>query len=268
MEKQYFFSDSPELFGMLYYPCGEVSGATLIVHSFGEEKKSAQRVMVDIAQTLSSNGEWVLLFDLRGCGDSQGDMSDAHITGWIDDIQNAIDFLKYHSGFREVSLVGLRFGAYLISHHNLLHTITKKRIVFIEPVLNASRYLKELLRDKQMKELLTKGSLNSKRNDLINRLESGTTIDLNGYPVTGRMYMEMKEYDGKDNLSPLLLGTTPLHIIPVDPFHNLNKRHHVFLDRENVSLQLIKSEPFWLQIDNTDDVPLLNCITGIYSYGK
>ena len=99
MEKQVFFkSNGFNLFSVFYEPESFSSSlsrkAYIICHPFAEEKKSSHRILVELAHALVKKGFFVLLFDLRGCGDSEGDDSDITISAWQQDIKNAISYLK------------------------------------------------------------------------------------------------------------------------------------------------------------------------------
>lgn len=264
MEKQHFFSDRPTLYGMLYIPDSIPLGATLIVHPFCEEKKSAQRVLADVAQTLAAKREYVLLFDLRGCGDSEGDMSDADLTDWIEDIQKAAGFLKAQSGCKEISMIGLRLGAYLTSLY-VPRAPAVKRIVLLEPVFRASDDFRKMLRDKQMKELLTRGRIASKRDELIANLSNGQVVDFNGYPITGKMYLQMVEYDRGEPMESLFSNTAPIYVVPIHSFDKQDKKYNVLKAYPHIRSLPLKLAPFWTQIEKIDDSPLLMLMAKIYS---
>lgn len=184
MESQHFISSNHDLFGMLYKPKNPSGKAVLIVHPFEEEKKSSQRVLVNIAQTLCESGCSVLLFDLSGVGDSGGRMVDVTFDNWMNDISAALDFLVSVSNVAHVDVVGLRFGAYLVSLYRQISNQANGKTILIEPVFKPLEYFKKSMRDKLVKEVFTTGSISVKRDDLISILQNGGQIDFNGYQIS------------------------------------------------------------------------------------
>ncbi len=80
---------------------------------FGEERKSAARVMTLAARALGRAGFHVLRFDYRGTGESDGSMADAGPRHWADDIREASHHLTVRTGADRIGLLGIRFGAAL-----------------------------------------------------------------------------------------------------------------------------------------------------------
>lgn len=264
MEMQTFFSCDPELYGMLYSPEAESRGAILVVHPFAEEKKSSQRILVNICKSLVREGFHVLMFDLGGCGDSEGDMARATVTGWVNDIAGASDFLRKRSGHADISIVGLRLGAYLAAVYSGRDNCLYK-MVLIEPVWAAAAYFRKAIRDKQIKELFTGGSVASKRNDLLDTLSEGGTVDFNGYPISGVLYSEMNEYDTREPMEGLLASGLDVSVISVSQNSRGGKDDNRLERYPNVTNDLIVMDPFWTQIEEPDHKSLIGLVNKIFA---
>ena len=142
-----FFGDrTRRLFGV--YSPGHAVGArargAVLCAPWGPEYLRAHRSLAQLGKWLNEAGVHVLRFDWHGTGDSAGDMAEARLDGWVDDLHSAIDELKDTAGLQRVSLVGLRLGATLA----LRAAATRRRdidgLVLWDPVMNGREHLAEL----------------------------------------------------------------------------------------------------------------------------
>src|SRR3954470_6680572 len=74
-------------------------GAIVYIHPFAEEMNKSRRMAAIQARALAQAGWFVLQPDLYGCGDSDGDFSDANWDLWISDVCRAVEWLHERSGF-------------------------------------------------------------------------------------------------------------------------------------------------------------------------
>jgi alpha/beta superfamily hydrolase len=262
MEEQLYIPGNPRLFGMMYCPEKPNVKGVLIVHPFLEEKKSAQRALVETAQSLSDCGYSVLLFDMRGCGDDDlQNLNDVTLDDWIEDIQTSIDYLQMSTGVTSFSLIGLRFGAWLAScfvGHDKLD-----KLVLLAPVIDPISYLRKTLRNKLMKELLTGGRTTSRRADLLQSLEDGRSIDLDGHLLSGKFYHSLIRFSNGHKIEQL--NNHPERVILVDITHlskNMAKLSMIF---PSLRIHHLEMEPFWLQTEHTDHDRLLQIINEIFN---
>lgn len=146
MTPLYFGERTRRLFG-LYSPAhatgGRPRGAVLCA-PFGPEYLRAHRSMAQLGKWLSEAGVHVLRFDYHGSGDSAGDMGDARLAGWTEDVHSAIDELKDTAGLQRVSLVGLRLGATLAARAVAKRRREVESLVLWDPVLSGREHLAEL----------------------------------------------------------------------------------------------------------------------------
>ena len=103
-----------------------------------------------LSELLVSEGCHVLRFDYFGTGDSAGNCEEARLLNWVDDICTAYLELKEISGAREITLVGLRFGAVLAAKASVKN-IKVKELILWDPVVNGKDYINGL---KRMQEKL------------------------------------------------------------------------------------------------------------------
>jgi len=259
-QSHFFQSNQHWLFGELFIPIGKHhSKGYVICAPFAEEKKSAHRTLVDMAVRLCENGYPVLLFDYAGCGDSTGDFCNTTLSLWINDIYNAIDFFKQETGIENIGLIGLRLGAFLMVQPEVSFC---NEYILIEPVINLSRYFKQILRQKLMKELITDGQVSSNRNQLIKNLDEKQNIDFDGYEISPLFHSELKQYSGLEEYIPRLNKPTLfLHISHIDKMSRVvAKLHPLLTENKSISFQLLKLDPFWDRIENVYYAPMLETV--------
>ena len=265
-ESHFFFgSDKHQLYAMFYEPekKSNLSEAYIILHPFAEEKKSSQIVLVDLAREISTEGNHVMLFDFFGCGDSEGDLPDANISIWLNDLRNAVELLKQKFHAKQVNLIGLRLGAYIGALYAKEHNDVSK-LVLIEPVINPAKDLNRSLRGKLMKELCTDGKVSSKRTDLLSQLENNVSIDFSGHEISSFFYKDLLKYSELTFEEILNVSQTKTLLINVSQMDKPSRAfQNLILKLEDEPLIhhiVVKLEPFWGQIDLPDYADLISVI--------
>ncbi len=197
MEETVFIpSGSDVLCGVLYRPDRGASASGLVMcHPLLEERKSAQRVMVEAARAFASAGIAVLRFDYRGCGDSTGNLDAFGCEDWRADIATAVRFLTEQTAAKPLGLLGLRLGASLAMEAAAAHPVLARFLVLWEPILNGRRHLDQELRRKLVNEMVTFGQSRTTRAGLLKDLETGLAIDVDGYSLTPRLFSDIGAID-------------------------------------------------------------------------
>jgi dipeptidyl aminopeptidase/acylaminoacyl peptidase len=114
-EKVSFVSDGLKLAGILHLPEGVKPGtkvpAMLILHGFGSNK-SAQG-MQNMANLFAKRGYAALRFDMRGCGESEGQRARVICLEQVEDTKNALTYLASRGDIdgKRVGVIGHSFGA-------------------------------------------------------------------------------------------------------------------------------------------------------------
>jgi exosortase A-associated hydrolase 2 len=260
-EHLFFESQGRQLFAVLFLPDPEIPATEgrVICSPFAEEKKSSQRMLVDLAGTLAAGGRPVLLFDYLACGDSEGEFKEATITIWIQNTQDAVNLLKTRSAVEKVGLIGLRLGCYM-ALSALNESENGSTAVFIEPVFDPGTYFKHALRQKLMKELITDGKISSRRDELINQLAASESIDFDGYEISPLFYADLQR---QKDLTPTLKDhktrTLIIHVTPTGKTaRNFQKIMNVASSNKKLRLKQIRLDPFWDRIDNPVYQPVID----------
>src|SRR5256714_12913022 len=91
-------------------PAGERRAAFLVLHGFGSNKNSSN--VMGPANVLADYGYITLRFDMRGCGDSEGERGRVICLEPVEDTRNALTFLAQHPAVdgARIGLIGSSFG--------------------------------------------------------------------------------------------------------------------------------------------------------------
>src|SRR2546430_13121818 len=109
-----FPSGRPKLSGVVQLPRGlrpsERRGAFLVLHGFGSNKTSSNTIQP--TKVISELGYVVLPFDMRGCGESEGEFGRVICLEQVEDTRNALTFLAQHPAVdpQRIALIGSSFG--------------------------------------------------------------------------------------------------------------------------------------------------------------
>jgi uncharacterized protein len=177
----------------------------VICNPWGAEHINAHRALRQLSRKLSGAGVHVLRFDYFGTGDSAGDMTQADLLGWENDIKSAIAELESITGSTRVSLIGLRLGATLAAKVAISLHPGVNSLVLWDPVVDGREYLDELYAASRVLPTadgqLVARPLVSRPPDL------GGGYEILGFPITARMARELKELNLVTLASDLLRRT-------------------------------------------------------------
>src|SRR5690242_18843124 len=112
-ERVHFTSAGLRLAGIFEKPHGEAGRlpAIMVLHGFGSNKDSG--TMKTAAKLFGSLGYATLRFDMRGCGESEGERGRVICLEQVDDTRSALDFLcaRKDVDASRIAVFGHSFGA-------------------------------------------------------------------------------------------------------------------------------------------------------------
>jgi len=154
----------------------------IVVPPFAEEMNKSRRMLAWQARELTARGFGVLILDLYGTGESQGDFAQARWSIWRQDLAAACAWLESH-GSGEISLLGVRFGALLAL--DVARDSGKRfgRIVLWQPVTNGETMMTQFLRMRIAASALGGVSEKETTQSLRDRLARGEAIEVAGYEL-------------------------------------------------------------------------------------
>jgi exosortase A-associated hydrolase 2 len=165
----------------------------VVVPAFAEEMNKSRRQVALLARALRTAGIGTLIVDLTGTGDSDGELTDASVTRWCDDLDLSIALAR-EQGYAAVSLLALRAGALLSCAWLARGRAALHRLVWWQPVMNGKLMINQFLRLKAAAGMLTGGAGESVAS-LREQLTAGRTVEVAGYALTPRLVADLEALD-------------------------------------------------------------------------
>lgn len=190
--------------------------AVVVLPAFAEEMNKARRQVALTARALTARGIGVLVPDLRGMGDSDGELGDATVTGLVDDVEAVVHYART-MGYRDIDFLGLRGGALLGVALQGRASQAPARFVLWQPVLSGKTMINQFLRLKAAAGLMADSAGVSVR-ELREQLAAGNSVEVAGYElspelVAGFDALELGDLHGAARVDWLQIGRaddTPL----------------------------------------------------------
>ncbi len=174
---------SGSLFAQHWSPQGvAMRHAILHVPAFGEEMNKSRRMVALQAKALAEQGYAVLVMDLFGSGDSNGDFGEATWEMWLQNIFDSISWLK-QQGAESIILWGLRLGALLAMDFCHKNPGLVDRLLLWQPVLNGDVFITQFLRLRVAAAMMNSALPQEKTSDLKKQLLDGQSLEVAGYAL-------------------------------------------------------------------------------------
>lgn len=204
-ETPFFFRlGEHRLYGVLHRPAGRPPGCGIVVcPALAEERLWSYRVYVGLARELARRGFAVLRFDYRGEGESDLDFEQAGLASRAADAARAARLLREEMpGLRRCVLLGHRLGCAAAALAAGELGPDCDGLLAWDPIEKGRDYTMQLLRAALASELATTGRA-STRAALIQALERGETVTVEGYGISPAFYRELAALEWKRLLERL-----------------------------------------------------------------
>lgn len=248
----YVGTPGQRLFVLLREPRGGAARASvLLVPPFGEEMNKSRRMMAETAQRLAGAGRAVVMPDLFGTGDSEGEFRDATVERWVDDLGVAARFAATR-GTPVSAVLAVRLGCALaVAAQRCGALPSVGTTVWWQPVLDGGRYLKQCLRLR-----VAAGGMRGEATETVEGLRersgAGETIAVAGYEFSPALVrgLEALSVDGWAAQAGTLhwfefvRGADVAPPLPVTRFMERARSAGV-----GVNLETIAAEPFWVSTE-------------------
>jgi len=170
------------LFAVYHAPSASARRGIALVYvpPFAEEMNRARRMAALQARALAEAGVPVLIPDLFGTGDSEGEFRDARWRLWQADIRAAGDWLRArHPG--DIGLWGLRLGGLLAAELAAIDPGRFARVLLWQPVGDGKSMLTQFLR-LRIAVAMQEGTRQTTEG-LRAQLAAGNTLEVAGYEI-------------------------------------------------------------------------------------
>lgn len=187
MEALFLSTPRGPRFCVLHTPAGLCKGAIVYVPPWAEEMNRSRRIAALQAKSWALAGFAVLLPDVGGSGDSEGEFADATWQDWVQDICDAQVWLaaklqKMADGAVVPQwLWGLRAGC-LLAAEVARQGGQAAQLLFWQPVVSGSLHLTQYLR-LQSAASLVQGKTGNSPGVLRQILKAGQTVEVGGYAI-------------------------------------------------------------------------------------
>ena len=244
----YLTVGSRRLYGTVFRPARPRALAVVLYDAFGEEKRSAFRVLVRLARACAERGFTTLRFDLSGTGESAGTHAAATWQDWQDDAVAAGAFAQPQTAVGAWVAVGVRLGAF-----KALHAATHRgarAVALVEPVLSGEECLRDLDRRERLKQVVS--GTHAGADDSAARWSRGETVDFGGFEVSARLATELRPESLASRLASLS-PDCPLQVLRVSGSKTFPPAWKSLTERAAAPApgraEVVRDKPFWGQLE-------------------
>lgn len=187
LNEQFFFFPSGclDLYASIHEPAGmKCETGVVLCGPFVTEAFKVYRILFNLCRYVAKRGYQVLRFDYGGTGDSSGLFEEANVATYTQNVVDAVELVNRY-GAKKVVILACRLGAVwsLLAASN--PSVTRlDRIVLWDPVLDLKAYLYNQLRGNLSEQTIYYGKVIENRDRLVERILSGETVNVAGYPIT------------------------------------------------------------------------------------
>jgi len=169
-----------EKFLSVYYQPHSTPKAHIVyIPPLGEEMNRCRALVATQARQFADAGYSCTVIDLFGTGDSEGELHQASLKQWYDNIELIIRSLLQQQD-KPVHLWGLRLGGLLALDFCAHSPVRVENIVLWQPVSSSKRFVTQLLRQR-VASLVSRGLVAETTKEMRLRLKAGENIEISGY---------------------------------------------------------------------------------------
>ena len=232
----------------------------IFVPPFGEEMNRCRRLAAKAAEDLLAVGYSVIMPDLSGTGDSEGEFEDASWVGWQDDLSRVAEWAS-RQGLRPDALIATRLGCALAADCLRAGRLSVPMAVFWQPVDNGETYLKQFLRLRVAAAMARDQRVTVA--GLLAQLEGGESIEVAGYALSPRLAGEIRRIDGDcyRGLPLEALAIVQVNRAAQSPAHSPASLVARAAEGSGVKVDVIEltGEPYWATAEIADNAKLREC---------
>jgi exosortase A-associated hydrolase 1/exosortase A-associated hydrolase 2 len=210
------FLDGPngKLHVSIFVPAQAVPlrGCVIHVPAFAEEMNKCRPMVSRQARGLAESGIAVVVPDLSGTGDSEGEFSSATWLNWKADLAYLVHWSQERLGGR-VALWGVRLGGLLALDVIAQVGQSISALLLWQPVLSGKQHMAQFLR-LRMAAGLMQGAGESVA-QLREQLLAGAEIEVAGYSLSSRLFTQIEEVAAADLEIPSHIDIKALEVVAV-----------------------------------------------------
>jgi exosortase A-associated hydrolase 2 len=237
----------------------EQGTAVLIVPPFAEEMNKCRRSFTELAHGLASRGIATVLPDLYGTGDSDGELVDADLDVWLDDLSRVVEW-SAAQGWPITALLCVRLGCPLGARLASRWPRRFEQAAFWQPVLDGKRFVAQFFRLRVAASMMEPNRRESVET-LRALLESSGRIEIAGYELGSKLVRQLEELV----LEPggiADIGAVHWMEVVRDQDAGLPTPSRLFIDAQRAAGHALSEhkfvgEPFWSSVEIVTNEPLI-----------
>ncbi len=165
----------------------------LYLPPFGEEMNRCRALVATQARRFARDGLTCTILDFYGTGDSSGELCEATLPIWRQNIQDMLERLLARHAC-PVYLWGCRLGALLGLDFLAFQPDSTMKLLLWQPVVSGKAYVTQLLRQRSA-ALMQTGKKPESTAEMKNRLAAGETLEVAGYRIGGELIRAISGLD-------------------------------------------------------------------------
>jgi len=189
----FFLDGSAGRIFLLLCSAANAKRCVLFIPPFAEEMNKCRRQVTETAHDLVAKGFAVLVLDLYGTGDSEGEFAEASWDIWKSDVGSALVWIE-EAGLSCYALVATRLGCVLAAESLQETEKAVDRSVFWQPVANGRQFMTQFLRLRVAASMMEGGSKVSVE-ALRKRLDHGEILSVAGYELSPELRQSIENAD-------------------------------------------------------------------------
>lgn len=201
---QFMGEEGQKFFTLRFSPAESPKAQIVFLPPFGEEMNRCRSLVATQARSFARAGFSCTLIDFYGTGDSQGQLCDASLAVWKDNVQQAVDALQREST-APLILWGMRLGGLLALEYAGAASPRPSDIILWQPVNSAPVYVTQVLRQR-VASLMVRDLPPETTKDIRQRLLDGENVEVAGYTLGGALVRDIEAID-VSQMSSLCTGT-------------------------------------------------------------
>lgn len=174
-------------------PCKAPLAQLLYLPPFGEEMNRCRAIVAEQARWYADKGYSCTLLDFYGTGESRGELGDASLAIWRENIADACTSLLARYPV-PLYLWGCRLGATLAADYLASSRIDVAGLLLWQPVVDGKLFLTQLLRQRTA-ALIDRGRAGESTAEMRARLAAGDSLEVAGYELSPRLVGEIDTLD-------------------------------------------------------------------------
>lgn len=188
-----FMGDEGEQYFTMQFSCAAPRAHIVFIPGFCEEMNRCRSLVATQARSFAAADYACTLIDFYGTGDSQGELRDATLRIWYDNISRTIEALKSEQDL-PVILWGMRLGGLFALDYAAKNPGTVQDIILWQPVCGAKVYITQMLRQR-VASLMVRDLPPETTKEIRQRLEEGEEVEIAGYLVRGPLVRDIEAID-------------------------------------------------------------------------